>query len=92
MVVHWHLITLFLKLCVAFGANLCTGDQNILDYASAEEGLSTLAAAQSAGFQDGLERDGPIGLIAPTDEAFVITLGGMGITAEELMAHPEVCD
>ena len=51
-----------------------------------------IAAAKAAGFDKGLERDGPIGLIAPTDEAFVITLGNLGITAEELMAHPEVCD
>ena len=73
--------------------NLCTGDDNILEYASGQEGLSTLvSAAQSAGFQDGLGRDGPIGLIAPTDEAFVITLGNLGITAEELLAHPEVCN
>lgn len=83
----------FQKHFVALGASQCTGDQNILDFATAEEGLSTLVdAAQAAGFQNGLERDGPIALIAPTNEAFVITLGSMGITAEELMAHPEVCD
>jgi len=73
--------------------NLCTGDENILEYAAGQQGLSTLVrAAQSVGFQDGLGRDGPIGLIAPTDEAFVITLGNLGITAGELLAHPEVCD
>lgn len=71
----------------------CIGEKNILDYATSEgsDTLSTLVeATKAAGFQDGLSREGPIGLIAPTNEAFVITLGGMGITAEQLMEHPEV--
>jgi uncharacterized surface protein with fasciclin (FAS1) repeats len=48
-----------------------------------------LSAVEAADLGDALEDDGPITLLAPTDDAFAATLEYLGMTADELLADSE---
>ena len=51
-----------------------------------------LAALDTAGLVDALNGDGPFTVFAPTDAAFVALLEDLGITAEELLADPNLAN
>ncbi|MEZ5243955.1 MAG: fasciclin domain-containing protein [Acidimicrobiales bacterium] len=65
----------------------------IVDVAVANGSFTTLVAAvQAAGLVDTLSGDGPFTVFAPTDDAFAAALADLGLTAEELLASPDLAD
>ena len=66
---------------------------DIVDTAKAAGDFTVLLAAlEEAGLVDTLRGEGPFTVFAPTDEAFAKLLADLGITAEELLASPELKD
>ncbi len=64
---------------------------DIVDTAVAAGSFNTLATAlETAGLVDTLKSDGPFTVFAPTDEAFTQALADLGISAEELLADPNL--
>jgi uncharacterized surface protein with fasciclin (FAS1) repeats len=51
-----------------------------------------LAALETAGLVDALNGDGPFTVFAPTDAAFAALLEELGVTAEELLANPDLAN
>ena len=51
-----------------------------------------LAALETAGLVDALNGEGPFTVFAPTDEAFAALLEELGVTAEELLANPDLAN
>ena len=51
-----------------------------------------LAALETAGLVDALNGEGPFTVFAPTDEAFGALLEELGVTAEELLANPDLAN
>ena len=51
-----------------------------------------LAALETAGLVDALNGEGPLTVFAPTDAAFGALLEDLGITAEELLANPDLAN
>jgi uncharacterized surface protein with fasciclin (FAS1) repeats len=49
-----------------------------------------LKALEVTGLDDAVASSNPITLFAPTDEAFTALLGQLGITAEQLLANPDL--
>ncbi len=63
----------------------------IVDVAVEAGAFTTLVAAVTeAGLVDTLSGDGPFTVLAPTDEAFAAALEELGLTAEELLASPDL--
>jgi len=64
---------------------------DIVDTAVGAGSFTTLAAAlQTADLVDTLKGEGPFTVFAPTDDAFAAALTTLGITAEELLANPDL--
>ncbi len=64
---------------------------DIVDTAVAAGSFTTLAAAlEAAGLVDTLKGEGPFTVFAPTDEAFAAALSDLGMTADELLANPDL--
>ncbi|MBT8199834.1 MAG: fasciclin domain-containing protein [Acidimicrobiia bacterium] len=64
---------------------------DIVDTAVAAGSFNTLATAlETAGLVDTLKSEGPFTVFAPTDEAFTQALADLGISAEELLADPNL--
>ena len=51
-----------------------------------------LAALETAGLVDALNGEGPLTVFAPTDAAFAALLEELGVTAEELLANPDLAN
>jgi transforming growth factor-beta-induced protein len=65
----------------------------IVDVAVGAGDFTTLVAAvQAAGLVDTLSGEGPFTVFAPTDAAFDVALADLGVTAEELLANPDLGD
>ena len=63
----------------------------IVDVAVGAGSFTTLVAAVAeAGLVDTLSGEGPFTVFAPTDDAFAAALDALGLTAEELLASPEL--
>lgn len=63
----------------------------VVDIAAASPDHTTLVAAVTqAGLVETLSGEGPFTVFAPTDAAFEAALADMGITAEELLANPDL--
>lgn len=63
----------------------------IVDVAVGAGSFTTLVAAVTeAGLVDTLSGEGPFTVFAPTDEAFAAALDALGLTAEELLASPDL--
>ena len=86
-----------ISLAIAFG--LVAGTVNadghlpatVVDVATSSEDFSTLVAAVvQADLADALSGEGPFTVFAPTNEAFAAALEALGITAEELLASPDL--
>jgi transforming growth factor-beta-induced protein len=78
-----------LVLLMIMPAYAAEGD--IVDVASGIDDFSTLVAALSeAELVEALQSEGPFTVFAPTNEAFGKLLNELGITAEQLLAHPQL--
>jgi transforming growth factor-beta-induced protein len=65
--------------------------KNIVEIAAGDERFSTLVAAvKQAGLVETLSGPGPFTVFAPTNDAFAALLAKLGITAEELLASPDL--
>ncbi len=63
----------------------------VVDVAVGAGDFTTLVAALTeAQLVDTLSGDGPFTVLAPTDEAFAAALEALGLTAEELLASPDL--
>ena len=68
-----------------------TGIHNILDVLQLDGRFSVLLAAlEVAGLDDAVAGPGPFTLFAPTDDAFAALLADLNISAEELLADPNL--
>lgn len=57
------------------------------------QGFDTLVAALgAAGLVDDLQADGPFTVFAPTEQAFADLLAALDVTAEQLLARPDLAD
>ncbi|MEX2500853.1 MAG: fasciclin domain-containing protein [Trueperaceae bacterium] len=86
-------LTLALALAVGavFAADHHDVPDTVVDVAVENEGFSTLVAAVTeAELVATLQGDGPFTVFAPTDEAFAEALEALDITAEELLASPDL--
>lgn len=88
-----YLTSILLSMSVFVGVPVFAAEQNIVDIAVGNQDFSTLVAAlQKAELVDALKGDGPFTVFAPTNAAFEKLLTGLGITAENLLAHPQLKD
>lgn len=68
-------------------------EEDIVAVAQGNPDFSTLVAAlQEAGLVETLQGDGPFTVFAPTNAAFDKLLTDLGITADELLAQPDLAD
>jgi transforming growth factor-beta-induced protein len=68
-------------------------EADIVDIAVSTEGFSVLVAAVTeAELVDTLKSDGPFTVFAPTDDAFTNLLEALEISAEDLLAHPQLVE
>lgn len=85
------LTSILLTLAVFTGIPVMAADKNIVEIASENEDFSTLVAALAkAELVSDLEGEGPFTVFAPTNAAFDKLLTDLDITAEELLAHPQL--
>ena len=84
---------LFLSFSIAPLASAATGEpsDDIVGIALGNEDFSILVSAlQKAELVDDLQGDGPFTVFAPTNAAFEKLLAELDITAEELLAQPDL--
>lgn len=68
-----------------------TEEEDIIAIASSNQEFSTLVSAlKKADLVETLQGKGPFTVFAPTNEAFDQLLMDLGITADELLAHPDL--
>jgi Secreted and surface protein containing fasciclin-like repeats len=86
-------LSLMLVLLLSFSIPTFAADESIVDIASNNPDFSILVAAlQKANLVDALQGDGPFTVFAPTNEAFEKLLGELGITADQLLNHPQLSE
>ncbi|MCC5895875.1 MAG: fasciclin domain-containing protein [Alkalibacterium sp.] len=77
----------------AFAENHEEEPQTIVDIAVGNDDFSILVAAlQQAELVETLQGDGPFTVFAPTNDAFAALLEALDITAEELLAQPDLAN
>jgi transforming growth factor-beta-induced protein len=87
------IMSILLVLVVAFSMTTYAQDQSIVEIAVSIDDFSILVAAlQEAELVGALSGDGPFTVFAPTNDAFVKLLGDLNITAEQLLAHPQLSE
>ena len=64
----------------------------IVDVAIANDFTTLVAAVQAAGLVETLSGEGPFTVFAPSDDAFAAALDSLGLTADELLASPDLAD
>ena len=80
-----------LVLLIGVGVPAFAADQDIVEIAAGNEEFSILVAAlQKAELVGALQGEGPFTVFAPTNEAFTKLLSSLGITADELLNHPQL--
>lgn len=85
------LMSLLLSLVLFMGIPVYAADQDIVEIAVGNQDFSILAAAlQKAELVGALQGDGPFTVFAPTNAAFEKLLAGLGITAQDLLNHPQL--
>ncbi len=87
------LLSLALAFGLVFGAAQAqnTMPATVVDVATSSEDFSTLVAAVvEADLAGVLSGEGPFTVFAPTNAAFAAALEALGITAEELLASPDL--
>ena len=77
----------------AFADNHSEEEQDIVEIALANEDFSILVSAlQRAELVETLQGEGPFTVFAPTNAAFEELLGALDITADELLAQPDLAN
>jgi len=77
----------------AFADNHVDGEETIVDIALGNDDFSILVSAlQRAELVETLQGEGPFTVFAPTNAAFEELLGALDITAEELLAQPDLAN
>lgn len=77
----------------AFADNHEEEPQTIVDIAAGNEDFSILVSAlQQAELVETLQGEGPFTVFAPANDAFADLLEALGITAEELLAQPDLAN
>lgn len=99
---NWNLRFPIAALALGFGLVACNDDDdtdpiietnNVVEVAAANPEFSTLTAAiETAELVPTLSGDGPFTVFAPNDEAFGSFLTENGLSADELLANPELGD
>ncbi len=85
------LIALTLSFGLAFGLAQSDMPATVVDIATSNDDFSTLVAAVvEADLAGTLSSEGPFTVFAPTNEAFAAALEALGLTAEELLASPDL--
>lgn len=87
------LLSLALAFGLVFGAAQAQNGMpaTVVDIATSNDDFSTLVAAVvEADLAGVLSGEGPFTVFAPTNEAFAAALEALGITAEELLASPDL--
>lgn len=87
------LLSLALAFGLVFGAAQAQSDMpaTVVDIATSNDDFSTLVAAVvEADLAGVLSGEGPFTVFAPTNEAFAAALEALGITADELLASPDL--
>lgn len=86
------LLSLTLAFGLVFGAAQAQSmPATVVDIATSNDDFSTLVAAVvEADLAGVLSGEGPFTVFAPTNEAFAAALEALGITAEELLASPDL--
>jgi LPXTG-motif cell wall-anchored protein len=87
------LMSMLLALMLVFSSAVYAEDQSIVDIAVGNEDFSILVAAlQKAELVGALQGEGPFTVFAPNNAAFLKLLEGLGITAEQLLDHPQLSE
>jgi len=83
--------TMILALMFAFNITSFGATNTVVDIATGSDDFSILVAAlQKADLVGALQADGPFTVFAPTNAAFTKLLAALDITAEELLAQPDL--
>lgn len=86
-----NMMSLLLSLVLLMGIPTFAADQDIVEIAVGNSDFSILVAAlQKADLVGALQGDGPFTVFAPTNAAFEKLLASLGITAEQLLNHPQL--
>ena len=84
------LVAIVILLIAVAAPTLAQDRPSIPEWLTSDGRFSTLlSAVEAADLGDALEDEGPITLLAPTDDAFAASLGFLGMTADELLADTE---
>lgn len=87
------LLSLIMALLLAFNIHVYAAENDIVDIAAGNGSFTVLVAALTeADLVGALQGDGPFTVFAPTDDAFTALLAELEITAEQLLAHPQLLD
>ncbi|GAB2617962.1 fasciclin domain-containing protein [Belliella aquatica] len=98
---NWNLKITAVAIALGFGLVACNDDDDtpmietntIVDVASGNANFSTLVAAvDRADLVATLSSPGPFTVFAPTNEAFGSFLDANGLTADQLLANPDLAD
>lgn len=85
------IMSLLLSLVLLMGIPTFAADQDIVEIAVGNSDFSILVAAlQKADLVSALQADGPFTVFAPTNAAFEKLLASLGITADDLLNHPQL--
>ena len=87
------LAIIMMSLALIPGASAAAQEQDIVAIAAGSEDFSILTAAlETAGLTEALQGEGPFTVFAPTDAAFENLLAALSISAEDLLAQPQLAD
>ena len=87
------LAIIMMSLALIPGASAAAQEQDIVAIAAGSEDFSILTAAlETAGLTEALQGEGPFTVFAPTDAAFENLLSALSISAEDLLAQPQLAD
>ena len=87
------IMTVVLSLVLLLGVPVYAADQDIVGIASGNQDFSILVAAlQEAELVGALQGEGPFTVFAPTNAAFEKLLASLGITAADLLGHPQLSE
>ena len=87
------LAIIMMSLVLIPGASVAAQEQDIVAIAAGSEDFTILTAAlETAGLTEALQGEGPFTVFAPTNAAFENLLSALSISAEDLLAQPQLAD
>ena len=87
------LAIIMMSLALIPGASAAAQEQDIVAIAAGSEDFTILTTAlETAGLTEALQGEGPFTVFAPTDAAFENLLSALSISAEDLLAQPQLAD